>query len=66
MKTTGVTLEKREHGEGKLCWDCHREVPHGRVNSLSAAPNARVPVPESPIPDWLKKQTEENKDKNTK
>jgi cytochrome c nitrite reductase small subunit len=27
-----------EHGEGKLCWQCHREVPHGRVNSLSSAP----------------------------
>ena len=21
------------------CWDCHREVPHGRVNSLSSVPN---------------------------
>jgi cytochrome c nitrite reductase small subunit len=39
----------------KLCWDCHREIPHGRVNSLSSVPNARVPVPESPVPEWLKK-----------
>ncbi len=37
------------------CWDCHREVPHGRVNSLSSVPNAIVPVPESPVPEWLKK-----------
>ena len=21
------------------CWECHREVPHGRVNSLSSVPN---------------------------
>jgi cytochrome c nitrite reductase small subunit len=42
----------------KLCWDCHRETPHGRVNSLSSVPNARVPVPESPVPDWLKKYTQ--------
>ena len=21
------------------CWDCHREIPHGRVNSLSSVPN---------------------------
>ncbi len=27
----------------KLCWDCHREVPHGRVRSLSAAPEAFRP-----------------------
>ena len=42
------------HFEGRLCWECHREVPHGRVNSLSSAPYARVPVPGSPLPDWLK------------
>ncbi len=24
--------------DGKNCWDCHREVPHGRVHSLSATP----------------------------
>lgn len=23
----------------RLCWECHREVPHGRVNSLSSVPN---------------------------
>lgn len=38
----------------RVCWDCHREVPHGRVNSLSSTPNARVPVPSSPVPKWLK------------
>ena len=26
------------------CWECHRETPHGRVNSLSSVPWARVPV----------------------
>lgn len=39
----------------RSCTECHREVPHGRVNSLSSTPNARVPVPESPVPNWLKK-----------
>lgn len=38
----------------KNCWECHREVPHGRVNSLSSTPEAMVPLPESPVPDWLK------------
>jgi cytochrome c nitrite reductase small subunit len=39
--------------EGRVCWECHREVPHGRVNSLSATPNAQIPVVEKPIPDWI-------------
>ena len=37
----------------RLCWECHRETPHGRVNSLSSAPNAQIPVLESPVPKWL-------------
>lgn len=45
------------HNSDRECWDCHREVPHGTVNSLSSVPNAKVPVPESPVPDWLKKIT---------
>lgn len=45
------------HNTDRECWECHREVPHGRVNSLSSVPNATVPVPESPVPEWLKKLT---------
>ena len=44
-------------GMGKACWDCHRDVPHGGMNSLSATPGAIVPYPESPVPGWLKKMT---------
>lgn len=42
------------HRTDRTCWECHREVPHGRVNSLSSTPYARVPLPESPVPDWIK------------
>lgn len=35
------------------CWECHRETPHGRVNSLASVPNARVPLPETVVPQWL-------------
>lgn len=35
------------------CWHCHREVPHGRVNSLSSTPNAVVPDLSSTIPEWM-------------
>ncbi|MEL7587890.1 MAG: cytochrome c nitrite reductase small subunit [Prolixibacteraceae bacterium] len=49
-----------EHRTSRKCWECHREVPHGRVNSLSSAPYARVPLPESPVPAWIKKQIKLN------
>ena len=51
-----VSLAEASHGEGKLCWQCHRKVPHGRVKGLSSTPNARVPLLGSPVPEWLKKQ----------
>ena len=53
LLTTTDTYHK--HRTDRLCWDCHRETPHGRVNSLSSVPNAKVPLPESPVPNWLKK-----------
>lgn len=40
------------------CWECHRETPHGRVNSLSSVPWAMVPLPGSPIPDWMKRKSQ--------
>lgn len=44
-----------KHGEGKACWDCHRQVPHGKMNSLSSTPWAetQVPIPDSPVPQWM-------------
>ncbi|NJN24567.1 MAG: cytochrome c nitrite reductase small subunit [Cyclobacteriaceae bacterium] len=49
-----VTLEDKMHGEGKLCWDCHREVPHGRVKGLNSTPNSKVPLPGSPVPEFIR------------
>jgi cytochrome c nitrite reductase small subunit len=42
-----------KHGEGKLCFDCHRGVPHGLVNSLSSHPFARVPQLTPVMPEWI-------------
>jgi cytochrome c nitrite reductase small subunit len=42
----------QNEGDG-YCWDCHRETPHGRVNSLTSTPYARVPQLSSPIPSWI-------------
>ena len=41
--------------EGRQCWECHREVPHSKIRSLSSTPNAKVPLLESPVPKWLNK-----------
>jgi len=48
------TGETHAYRAEKLCWSCHREVPHGTVNSLSSVPFARVPLPGSPVPEWIK------------
>jgi len=40
--------------EERLCWDCHRDVPHGTVNSLSSITYSTAPLPLSPVPQWLK------------
>jgi len=44
----------------RKCWECHRETPHGRVNSLSSVPYARVPLPGSITPGWLKEIIEKS------
>lgn len=48
-----VTAASAAAGEGKLCWDCHRETPHGTVKSLSASPHALVERLPSVLPAWL-------------
>ncbi len=37
-----TALAVHEPGDMR-CWDCHREVPHGRVRSLSATPDVFQP-----------------------
>jgi len=66
VKLTSLNLEKIGHGAGKLCWECHREVPHGRVSSLSSTNNVMNPKLGSVVPAWLQKimQSNQNNDKN--
>jgi cytochrome c nitrite reductase small subunit len=47
--------------EERYCWDCHRETPHGRVNSLSSTPYARVPISNPIVPEWIENQIIKNK-----
>jgi cytochrome c nitrite reductase small subunit len=52
-KVLNLTNEYHQYRTDRKCWECHRETPHGRINSLSSVPNARVPLPEKPVPEWL-------------
>ena len=55
VKTGRIDYMEAQRGEGKACWDCHRNVPHMGKNSLSATPGAEYvePMPPSPVPGWL-------------
>ena len=56
VKTGMMTFTEAREGKGKACWDCHSTVAHGKQSSIASTPNAIVtPLPESPIPQWLKK-----------
>jgi len=54
VKTGRISYHQAEAGAGKACWDCHKEVPHGKIG-LSSAPNGLAPYPKTITPDWLKK-----------
>lgn len=54
-KMLAYTTTYHDSFNERQCWDCHRETPHGRVQSLASVPFARVPRPESSVPKWLDK-----------
>lgn len=43
VSITEVSGKNAKEGKGHRCWDCHRETPHGTVNSLSSAMHPLVP-----------------------
>lgn len=51
-----ISFTQAKNGEGKACWDCHRDVPHTRVSNTASSPNVIAPMPESPVPAWLKER----------
>ncbi len=61
VRSIQVTADNHDEGEGARCWDCHRETPHGSVNSLSAAPFTIIPRMESVMPAWMEKSLENEK-----
>ncbi len=57
--TNSINLTACEQGKGKMCWDCHREVPHGRVRSLSASP-VIIYEQKDNVPQWIIDHTRKN------
>ena len=57
VKTGRMGYSEQMKAGGKVCWDCHRNVPHGGMNSLSSTPNAEgvTPLPPSAVPNWLQR-----------
>ena len=57
-----VRFDQSKHfREERSCVECHRETPHGRVNSLVSVPNAFIPKAGTVVPNWMKKLMD-NKD----
>lgn len=52
-----VTRSEAASGTGKLCWTCHRDVPHGRGNSAASTPHARIPELSPIVPGWVREST---------
>lgn len=63
VKLSSWLDDHKENRTGRKCWECHREVPHGKVHGLSSTRYTLAPIPTDPekdvIPEWLK--TEMNK-----
>ena len=53
VKSICISGQQAKTEGANLCWDCHREVPHGRTNSLSSVPNAKMQLEAANVPQWL-------------
>jgi cytochrome c nitrite reductase small subunit len=55
VSASKVTGESFKAEKDMLCWNCHREVPHGRIHSQSSTPYSTAPRLSKPFPEWLTK-----------
>jgi cytochrome c nitrite reductase small subunit len=66
-KMFSMVEKHQEARTGRTCWECHREVPHGKVRSLSSVGHQIEPIrtytPEDMevIPAWLKEAAQTKK-----
>jgi len=68
-KTSAFVEDHHNNRTDRTCWECHREVPHGRVKSLSAVGHmiepikARAPSDLHVIPKWLREAMKNQEEK---
>lgn len=60
--------DHKEHRTTRKCWECHQEVPHGSVHSLSSVKYYGKIDEEhnETVPDWLKKYLKNSDNKKDK
>jgi cytochrome c nitrite reductase small subunit len=63
-RTVSLVENHVAHRTDRLCWDCHKEVPHGRVKSLSSVGHQveyveiHATEAHSVVPAWLRDSLE--------
>lgn len=66
-RLAGLVENHQGHRADRICWECHREVPHGKVRSLSAVGHqiepirAHAPADRDIIPQWMKPHLNQTK-----
>ena len=55
---TKIKFDEWKLNNGKLCWECHSEVPHGKVNSLSSV-SFILEEESDKVPIWIKQNLDD-------
>ncbi len=55
----------------RTCWECHRQVPHGRVRSLASVGYFVTPLEQNQkqavfVPDWLEEAIQDKQNQETR
>ncbi|MDH5610127.1 MAG: cytochrome c nitrite reductase small subunit [Cyclobacteriaceae bacterium] len=64
-KLASFVVDHVQNRTDRTCWECHRDVPHGKVRSLSAVGAQIEPIREytpedySVVPKWLRQSMDE-------
>lgn len=49
-------LDPGRPGAERRCWECHKDVPHGRIHGLTTVPDMELQLQGAAVPDWLKER----------
>lgn len=70
-KLAGFVENHHQDRTDRFCWECHKDVPHGRVSSLAAVGHQIEPVraytsdEQNIIPAWLRNMMNEEENEET-